>query len=87
MRLITAHRILIGAGIAFFVFYAAWQFRHWQVSGAVGDVGQSVAAAAVAAGLAIYYRSLHRREPRRPPPMPSSAEDRAREAPEWRRRS
>lgn len=58
MRLITAHRILIGAGIAFFVFYAAWRLRHWAATGAAGDVVQSVVAAAVAVGLVMYYRSL-----------------------------
>ncbi|MGH7390467.1 MAG: hypothetical protein ACREM3_13570 [Candidatus Rokuibacteriota bacterium] len=58
MRLITAHRILIGAAIAFFVFYAAWRLRHWAVTGAPGDVVQSVVAAAVAVGLVVYYRSL-----------------------------
>ncbi len=55
MRLITAHRILIGAGIAFFLFYAGWRLWHWA---ATGDVVQSVVAAAVAVGLVLYYRSL-----------------------------
>lgn len=70
MRLITAHRILIGAGIAFFIFYSAWQLRHWQATGVAGDAVQSVLAAAVAVGLIVYYRSLRRRGPRRPPSMP-----------------
>jgi len=29
VRLITAHRILIGAGIAFFLFYAVVQLRFY----------------------------------------------------------
>jgi hypothetical protein len=69
VRLITAHRILIGTGIAFFVFYSAWQARHWMASGAAGDVVQSVVAAAVAVGLVVYYRSLDPQGPRRPPPV------------------
>lgn len=58
MRLITAHRVLIGAGIAFFLFYAVWQLRHWTATGAAGDIVQSIAAAAIAIGLVVYYRSL-----------------------------
>lgn len=58
MRLITAHRILIGSGIAFFLFYAGWRLRHWAATGEGGDVVQSVVAAAVAVGLLVYYRSL-----------------------------
>jgi hypothetical protein len=59
LKLITAHRILIAAGIAFFIFYALVQVRRYLIL----DVGtaslvQAVVAGAVAVGLAIYYRSL-----------------------------
>lgn len=60
MRLITAHRILIGAGIAFFVFYAALQLRRALATGSVVSVVQAVVAAAVAVGLVLYYRTLKR---------------------------
>ena len=59
MKLITAHRILITAGIAFFVFYALVQLRLYVMrdggAGALVQVGVSVA---IVIGLAVYYRSL-----------------------------
>ena len=60
MRLITAHRILIGAGIAFFVFYAVWQGRLWTAAGGAGALAQTIISAAVAAGFVLYYRTLRR---------------------------
>lgn len=60
MRLITAHRVLIGAAIAFFLYYAAWQFRLWLAAGAAGALVQAVVAAGVTLGLCVYYRSLRR---------------------------
>ncbi|PYN30510.1 MAG: hypothetical protein DME01_27160 [Candidatus Rokuibacteriota bacterium] len=57
MKLITAHRILIGAGIAFFVFYAAIVLvRDHTPAG----LAQAVVALAVAVGLILYYRTLKR---------------------------
>ncbi len=57
MKLITAHRILIGAGIAFFVFYAAIIVaRDHSPLGLV----QAVVSLAVAVGLVFYYRTLKR---------------------------
>ena len=55
MKLITAHRILIGAGIAFFVFYAAVLLMHGLTT---ASVVQAIVALAVAGGLALYYRTL-----------------------------
>ena len=57
MRLITAHRILIGAGIAFFVFYAVITLVHGHTPAALA---QAVIALAVAVGLVFYYRTLKR---------------------------
>ena len=59
MKLITAHRILIAAGIAFFSFYALLQLRRYLTL----DVGpaslvQAIVAAVIAIGLVVYYRSL-----------------------------
>jgi hypothetical protein len=60
VRLITAHRILIGAAIAFFLFYAAFQVRRaLGVGGAAAGV-QALVSAAIALGLVAYYRSLRR---------------------------
>ena len=59
MKLITAHRILITAGIAFFLFYALVQLRLYVTRdagvGALVQVGVSVA---IVIGLTVYFRSL-----------------------------
>ena len=60
MKLITAHRILIGAGIAFFVLYALLQVRLYVREGATAALVQAVVAAAVAIGFVLYYRTLRR---------------------------
>ncbi len=57
MKLITAHRVLIVAGIAFFLFYAMVTLtRDHTASGFV----QAVVSLAVVVGLALYYRTLKR---------------------------
>lgn len=60
MRLITAHRILIGAGIAFFLFYAVVQLRLYARGGAAASLLQAVVAVAIAIGFVLYYRTLRR---------------------------
>jgi hypothetical protein len=54
MKLITAHRILIGAAIAFFVVFAVVVYLR------TGSIVIPVVSLAVAAGLRIYFRSLAR---------------------------
>ena len=57
MKLITAHRVLIIAGIAFFLFYAMIVLtRDHTASGFV----QAAISLAVVVGLALYYRTLRR---------------------------
>jgi hypothetical protein len=59
VKLITAHRILIVAGIAFFLFYALLQTRLFMTRGGeVGAAVQAVVAGMVVIGLVVYYRSL-----------------------------
>jgi hypothetical protein len=58
VRLITAHRILILAAIAFSVFYALFNLRRWADVGGAGFVAQSAVSVLVAAGLVAYYRTL-----------------------------
>ena len=60
MKLITAHRILIGAGIAFFVFFALVQLRQYARSAAAVSLLEAVVSIAVAVGLVLYYRTLSR---------------------------
>ena len=54
MKLITAHRILIGAAIAFFLLYGVLSLRR-------GAVVQTVVSVAIALALVVYYRTLRRR--------------------------
>jgi hypothetical protein len=54
MKLITAHRILILAAIAFFVFFAVVMYVK------TGSVVIPLVSLAVAAALRIYFRSLTR---------------------------
>jgi hypothetical protein len=72
VRLITAHRILIGAAIAFFLIYAVVQLvRGWLLRGDGGAAVQVVVSVAVALALARYYWTLARKYPalaRKPPP-------------------
>ena len=59
MKLITAHRLLIAAGIAFFLFYALVQTRLFLTrDGGAGAIVQALVAAAIVIGLIVYYRSL-----------------------------
>lgn len=61
MRLITAHRVLIIAGIAFFLLYALIEARLWMRTGSGAALAQAIVSPLVAAGFVIYYRSLAKR--------------------------
>ena len=63
MRLITAHRVLIAAAIAFFLLYAALQLRHGLGAAGTPALVQAGGALVVAVGLIVYYVSLRRRWP------------------------
>ena len=59
MKLITAHRVLIAAGIAFFLFYGLVQVRLFLArDGGAGAIVQALVAAVIVIGLIVYYRSL-----------------------------
>ena len=59
MKLITAHRILIAAGIAFFALFALLGVRRYVTGGAdVAPLIQAIVSAAIVLGLAVYYRTL-----------------------------
>ena len=60
MKLITAHRILIGAAIVFFVFFAAVQLRLYVRTAGVASLIEAVVSVVVAVGLVLYYRTLSR---------------------------
>ena len=58
MRLITAHRILILCGIAFFVVYAVIRTQKYLAGGDAMDLVQAVGSLLVAFGFQWYFRSL-----------------------------
>ncbi len=58
MRLITAHRILILAAIAFFLFYALVLVREYLADGGTAPLLWSALSTLVAGGLVAYYRTL-----------------------------
>ena len=60
MRLITAHRILILCGIAFFVVYAVIKAQKYLAGSGTGDLVQAIVALVVAFGFQWYFRSLAR---------------------------
>ena len=61
MRLITAHRILIATGIAFFLFYAVFQGLRYLALGEGLALTQAIVSVAVAVLLTLYYRGLAKR--------------------------
>jgi hypothetical protein len=58
MKLITAHKILIGSAAVFFCFFAGWEFRNYSVSGEPWAVARSVLYLAIAIGFAVYLKNL-----------------------------
>jgi hypothetical protein len=60
VRLITAHRILIVCGIAFFVVYAVIKTQKYLERGDTFDLVQAVVALVIAFGFQWYFRSLAR---------------------------
>lgn len=61
MTLLTAHKILITAAIAFFAFFALWQFRVFRADGDGRAIVVAILAAAVSVGFAIYLRGIAKR--------------------------
>jgi hypothetical protein len=60
VRLITAHRILIVCGIAFFVVYAVIKTQKYLARGETLDLVQAVLALLIAFGFQWYFRTLAR---------------------------
>jgi hypothetical protein len=58
MRLITAHKILIGSAVAFFAFFALFELRAYAASGSLTDLLSGIFGLAVAVGFAVYLRRL-----------------------------
>jgi len=59
MTLLTAHRILIGTAIAFFTFYAVWEFTGARgTGGGPPGIARGVVSLLAAGGLAAYFLTL-----------------------------
>ena len=58
MTLLTAHKILISAAIAFFGLYAILELVHYVNTGPLWALGRCALSAAAVVALVIYFRSL-----------------------------
>jgi hypothetical protein len=58
MRLITAHKILIGTSVAFFIFFSGWELENYLGAGGGWALARSVLYLCVAVGFAVYFKSL-----------------------------
>jgi len=61
MRLLTAHKILIGSAVAFFAFFALFEMRSFAASGSLADLAGGVVGLAVAVGFGLYLRTVFAR--------------------------
>jgi hypothetical protein len=61
MRIMLAHKILIGTAAAFFVFYGGWEILHAARGGDAWGLARGVVALAVAAVLWVYFAYLLRK--------------------------
>lgn len=62
MTLLTAHRILIAAAIAFFAFYALWEFSGARgTGGGLGGLARGAASLLAAGVLGVYFLTLRDR--------------------------
>ncbi|MGH7826501.1 MAG: hypothetical protein ACREQ7_15175 [Candidatus Binatia bacterium] len=60
MKLITAHKILIGAAVVFFLFFSFWELRSYLSIGNTWAAARSILYFFVAVGFGVYLKSLRR---------------------------
>lgn len=60
VKLITAHRILIGTAIVFFIFFSLWELRNYLQLSNTWAAARSILYLFVAAGFGIYFKFLKR---------------------------
>jgi len=58
--IIVAHRILIGAAILFFAFFAVWEVLAYRRTGEVGNLVGAILATVVTVAMAYYLKNLRR---------------------------
>ena len=73
MKLLTAHRILIGSAVALFVYYGLWELAGWRSAGAGGGWIRGTVSLALAGGLGFYFLTLWQKRGRGDPPGPGTA--------------
>jgi hypothetical protein len=61
MNLLTAHKILIGSAIAFFLFFGANRLLTFQSSGDPVVLTTAIGGLVVSVALAFYYRTIRAR--------------------------
>jgi hypothetical protein len=59
MKLMTAHKILIGSATVFFVFFALWELRNY-VDGETAAAWRSALYLIIAVGFGVYFKNLGR---------------------------
>ena len=60
MKLITAHKILIGSATIFFVFFALWELNRYTSGNDVWALARGTLYFLVALGFGIYLKNLKR---------------------------
>jgi hypothetical protein len=60
MRLITAHKILIGSATVFFIFFALWELNRYANSNDTWAMARSLLYLLIAFGFGIYFKNLKR---------------------------
>ena len=58
MRLITAHKVLIGSAVALFAFLALVGMRNFAATGSFTDLATGVLGLGVAVGFGLYLRTV-----------------------------
>lgn len=61
MKLLTAHKILIGTSVVFFVFLSSWEVGNYLSEAGIWTLARGTVYLGVAVGFAIYFRSLRKR--------------------------
>lgn len=58
VRLLVAHRVLIGTFVGFSLFLSVFGVRQWRAGGATESLGLAVAGLAMAIGFGIYLKRI-----------------------------
>lgn len=59
MRLITAHKILIGSAVLFFFGFGLFELRAYTASHSLGDLASGIFGLVAALGFGVYLRNVY----------------------------